>query len=35
MFTISLPTSADNRFQGLSTTATLTFTGLQATGGRR
>jgi len=35
VFTISLPSSADNRFQGLSSTATLTFTGLQATGGRR
>jgi hypothetical protein len=35
VFTIALPTSADNRFQGLSTSVNLTFTGTQAAGSAR
>ena len=34
-FSISLPTTADNTFQGKSAALTLTFTGSQATGGAR
>jgi hypothetical protein len=34
-FTVSLPTSADNTFQGKSTTLSLTFTGTQRTGTAR
>jgi hypothetical protein len=34
-FSISLPTTADNTFQGKSAPLTLTFTGSQATGGAR
>jgi spore coat-associated protein N len=34
-FSISLPASADNTFQGKSATLNLTFTGVQATGGAR
>ena len=34
-FAISLPTTADNTFQGKSAALTLTFTGSQATGGAR
>jgi hypothetical protein len=34
-FSISLPTSAGNTFQGLSAPLTLTFTGVQATGSAR
>jgi hypothetical protein len=35
VFTVSLPTSADNTFQGLSNTLNLTFTGVQRTGSAR
>jgi hypothetical protein len=35
VFSISLPTSADNSFQGLSNTLNLTFTGVQRTGAAR
>ena len=35
IFSISLPTSADNTFQGLSNTLNLTFTGVQRTGTSR
>ena len=35
VFTIALPTSADNRFQGLGTTLNLTFTGAQVAGTAR
>jgi hypothetical protein len=35
VFSISLPTSADNSFQGLSNTLNLTFTGVQRTGSAR
>ena len=35
VFTISLPTSAGNTFQGLSNTLNLTFTGVQRTGSAR
>jgi hypothetical protein len=35
VFTIALPTSADNRFQGLGTTVNLTFTGTQVAGSAR
>ena len=35
VFTISLPTSAGNSFQGLSNTLNLTFTGVQRTGSNR
>ena len=34
-FAVSLPTSADNTFQGKSAALTLTFTGVQATGSAR
>jgi hypothetical protein len=35
VFTISLPTTADNRFQGLASTVTLMFTGVQTPGTAR
>jgi hypothetical protein len=35
IFSISLPTSADNTFQGKSASLSLTFTGMQATGSAR
>lgn len=35
VFTVSLPTSAGNTFQGLSNTLNLTFTGVQRTGSAR
>jgi hypothetical protein len=35
VFSISLPTSANNSFQGLSNTLNLTFTGVQRTGSAR
>jgi hypothetical protein len=35
VFTVSLPTSAGNTFQGLSNTLNLTFTGVQRTGSTR
>jgi hypothetical protein len=35
VFKISLPTSADNSFQGLSNTLTMIFTGVQRTGSAR
>ena len=35
VFTISLPTSAENTFQGKSAALNLTFTGIQRTGSAR
>ena len=35
IFSISLPTTADNTFQGKSATLSLTFTGVQRTGTAR